>query len=225
MATATDTTKETKTRDAEAELRKLIGNVAMETLKARTGYKGLCKECANREICRKRKGCEVVMSCATYNPGPAIPAKTFKTFVEALDFAVTKEEETATLFLRLAKTVGQASTRKALKSFAKRSLKHRNTLLKMKRNGAALPPPANVQDLKMMKYVTRQVSPHADMDVREAMVLAIKTASTTQNLYADLAHGASDSKVQSLFVSLAQEEAEQKLRLETEYDEHVFAQD
>jgi rubrerythrin len=225
MATTTNTSKEETKKNTEEYLKELIGSAALEAMKARTEYQGLCKECANREICRKRKRGEIIMSCASHNPGPPIPARAFKTFVEVLDFAVEKEEKTANFYLELAKAVGQPSTRKALKDFAKRSLKHRKQLRKMKRGGDNAIPPANVRGLKITKYVTREVSPHADMDVREAMVLAIKTASTTQNLYADLANQAEDPKIQSLFASLAQEEAEQKLKLETEYDEHVFAQD
>jgi rubrerythrin len=225
MATTSDTTKEETKKNPEAYLKELIGSAAVEAMKARTGYQGLCKECANREICRKRKGGEIIMSCASHNPGPPIPAKSFKTFAEVLDFAVEKEEKTANFYLQLAKTVGQQSTRKALKGFAKRSLKHRKRLVKMKRDGDTAIPPANIQGLKIMKYITREISPHADMDVREAMVLAIKTASTTQNLYADLANQTEDPKIQGLFAALAQEEAQQKLKLETEYDEHVFAQD
>jgi rubrerythrin len=225
MATTTNTNKEETKRNTEEYLKELIGSAALEAMKARTGYQGLCKECANREICRKRKRGEIIMSCASHNPGPPIPARAFKTFAEVLDFAIEKEEKTANFYLELAKTVGQQSTRKALKGFAKRSLKHRKQLRKMKRAGDTAIPPANVRGLKITKYVTREVSPHADMGVREVMVLAIKTASTTQSLYADLANQAEDPKIQSLFAGLAQEEAEQKLKLETEYDEHVFAQD
>lgn len=224
MPTTSDTTKEETKKNTEAHLKELIGSAALEAMKARTGYQGLCKECANREICRKRKRGEIIMYCASHNPGPPIPARSFETFAEVLDFAVEKEAKTANFYLELAKTVGQQSTRKALKGFAKRSLKHRKQLLKMKRGGNTAIPPANVQGLKIMRYVTREVSPHGDMDVREAMVLAIKTASTTQTLYSDLANQAEDPKIQSLFAALAQEEAEQKLKLETEYDEHVFAQ-
>jgi len=225
MATTTETTEEKTKKNTEAYLKELMGSAAVEAMKARTGYQGLCKECANREICRKRKRGEIIMSCASHNPGPPIPARSFNTFAEALDFALEKEEKTATFYLHLAKSAGQPSTRKAFKAFAKRSLKHRKQLLKMRRNGKIATSPANVQGLKIMKYVTREVSPHADMDAREALVLAIKTASTTQNLYSDLANQAEDPKVQGLFTALAQEEAEQKLKLETEYDEHVFAQD
>ena len=225
MLSTSGTVKEETKKNTEAYLKELLGSSAVEAMKARTGYQGLCKECANREICRKRKGGEIIMSCASHKPGPPIPARAFKTFAEVLDFAVEKEEKTANFYLELAKTVGQQSTRKALKGVAKRSLKHRKQLRKMKGDGDTAVPSANIQSLKIMKYVTREVSPHADMDVREAMVLAIKIASTTQALYADLANQADDPEIQSLFASLAQEEAEQKLKLEAEYDEHIFAQD
>jgi rubrerythrin len=225
MLSTSGTVKEKTKKNTEAYLKELLGSSAVEAMKARTGYQGLCKECANREICRKRKGGEIIMSCASHKPGPPIPARAFKTFADVLDFAVEKEEKTANFYLELAKTVGQQSTRKALKGFAKRSLKHRKQLRKMKGDRDTAVPSANIQSLKIMKYVTREVSPHADMDVREAMVLAIKTASTTQALYADLANHADDPEIQSLFASLAQEEAEQKLKLEAEYDEHIFAQD
>jgi len=188
-------------------------------------FKGLCKKCANREICRKRKSGEIIMSCASHDPGPPIRARVFKSFDEILDFALEKEEKTATFYLKMAENTGKPSTRKAFKTLAKRSLKHRKRLLKVKRNGNMTIAPKNIQGLKITTYVTKGVPPHAEMDTREALVLAIRTASVTQNLYSDLANQAADPKIQALFGALAQEEAELKLKLETEYDDYVFAQD
>jgi rubrerythrin len=219
------TTKDGVKLSTEEYLRELLGNAAVDAMKARGGLQGLCQDCVNREICRRGRRGETIMSCATHKVGPAIPARSFKTFEEVLDFARENEEKTAAFYLGLAKTVERRSTRATFKSFAKRSLKHRRKLERMKNNGRLTVAPENVQTLKITKYVTRDVQPGADLDTREALVLAIKTAGAAQNLYADLAAQADDARIQTWFAALAQEEAEQKLKLETEYDEHVLKQD
>jgi rubrerythrin len=227
MSTVTKDRESTKRlSDREQELRKLFGSAALELAakNAKSAYVGLCRECSNREICRKRKAGEFVASCASHKPGPPISANAFKSFEQVLDFAMAKADTSYAFFKEMARTAGAASTRKAFKGFAKQSLVHRKRLAKMKHNGAAAISPKNVRSLQLTKYVTKGVEATREMDTREAMLLAIKTADATQMLYADLAAQAEDAKIQEIFSALAQEEAEQKLKLETEYDERVFVQ-
>jgi rubrerythrin len=216
MPTTTDKKKEEeKAVTREQELKELLGSAAVDAMKAKPGMKGLCKSCANREICRKRKPGELVTSCDSHRAGPAISAKAFKNFEEVLDFAIDREEKTYHYYDEMAKSVRHPSAGKALKSLARRSLKHRKRLVKMKRDGK----------LSITRYITRGGEPHKDMDTREVLMFAINSTNITQNLYADLAAHADAQKIQAMFAALAQEEAELKLQLETEYDEHVFAQD
>ncbi len=226
MPTTTGKKKEEeKAVNREQELKELLGSAAVDAMKAKPGMKGLCKSCANREICRKRKPGELVTSCDSHRAGPAISASAFKNFEEVLDFAIDREEKTGHYYDEMAKSVRHPSAGKALKSLARRSLKHRKSLVKMKRDGKLTIAPKNVRSLSITRYITRGGEPHKDMDTREVLMFAINSTTITQNLYADLAAHADAQKIQTMFAALAQEEAELKLQLETEYDEHVFAQD
>jgi rubrerythrin len=223
--TAQEKKEEEKTVSREQELKELLGSAAVAALKTKPGMKGLCASCSNREICRKRKPGELVTSCDSHRAGPPISAQAFKSFEEVLDFAMEREEKTYSYYDEMAKSMRQPSTRNALKSLARRSLKHRKRLSKMKRDGDLTIAPKNIRSLQITRYITRGAEPHKDMGTREVLMLAIRATSITQNLYADLAAHADDAKIQAVFAALAQEEAELKLQLETEYDEHVFAQD
>lgn len=226
MATTTDGKKKTRsTTDKEALLRELLGSTAVEIAvkNAQSGYVGLCKECTNREICRKRKPGEFVTSCASHRIGPPISARAFTTFEEVLEFAMANEERACAFYDGMAKRVRLASTRKAFKGLARQCLKHHRRLDRVKRNGKMALEPKNVRSLQITKYVTKAVEPREEMDTREALMLAIRNTTTVQSMYAELAQQAGEVKIQDLFAALAQEEAELKLRLETEYDEHVFA--
>ncbi len=200
-------------------------NIMLAIKGAKATYLGLCRDCANREICRKRKPGEFVASCPSHRAGDPVSAAAFKSLDEVLAFAVEKEDQTFALYDRLRRTVKQGSTKKAFKSLAKMSFHHKKKLVGMRRAGKLAIPAANIQSLHIARYVTKDVTPHEDMGTADALLFAIKRAGAIQKLYADLSRRAEDHKIQGLFAALAQEEAELKTKLETEYDERVFAQD
>lgn len=213
-----------KQQEMEEQLRELLGNAAVEALKSKPGLQGLCKDCANREVCRKRKDGTIILSCASHRAGPAISPKTFKTIDEVLAFALEREERLFNFFEDLAKTATQPATKKAFKDFAKRAAKHYKEVKKIQKNGKVLAAAKNVPTLRITDYVTRDVQPDENLDTREAFLVALKAVGATQKLYADLANRTEDPRVQELFAALAQAKAELKLELETEYDEHFLAQ-
>jgi len=139
-------------------------------------------------------------------------------------FAVEQERRAYEFYAQLAKTVTNPWTRKALEEFAEREREHETKLRQIESQGHFRFVPKYVQNLKLADYLTAIVFPHEGMDTREAYALAIKAEASTYRLYLDLAHKVEEAEIRNLFLALAQEEAEHKLKLETEYDEHVFAQ-
>ena len=62
------------------------------------------------------------------------------------------------------------------------------------------------------------------MDYQEALVVAMKKEKKAFKMYIDLAGATDDTNLQTVFMSLAQEEAKHKLRFEIEYDDFVMTE-
>lgn len=150
--------------------------------------------------------------------------ETAETFEKIMEFAVREKDKAYDFYTKLAQKVKHPSTRKAFVKFAAEELRQKKRLLKMKREGQIPPMAGETADLKITDYVTAEVVLRSELDTREALLIAIKTAQAAQRTYLDLAEKATDPAVRVLFRSLALEEAEHRLALETEYDDRVFTQ-
>ena len=67
-----------------------------------------------------------------------------------------------------------------------------------------------------------EASPTETMNYQTTLMVAMQREKSAFRLYTKLASVAQDDKVKSLFLTLAQEEAKHKLRLETIYDEEIL---
>lgn len=150
--------------------------------------------------------------------------ETAETFDKIMAFAVREKKKAYDFYTKLAQKVKHPSTRKAFVKFAAEELRQRERLLKMKSDGQIPPMAGETADLRITDYVTAEVVLRSELDTREALLIAIKTAQAAQRMYLDLAQKATDPAMQVVFRSLALEEAEHKVVLETEYDERVFKQ-
>jgi rubrerythrin len=150
--------------------------------------------------------------------------ETAETFDKIMAFAVGEKEKAYDFYTKLAQKVKHPSTRKTFVKFAAEELRQRERLLKMKSDGQIPPMAGEPADLRITDYVTAEVVLRSELDTREALLIAIKTAQAAQRMYLDLAEKATDPAMQVVFRSLAVEEAEHKVVLETEYDDRVFKQ-
>jgi rubrerythrin len=150
--------------------------------------------------------------------------ETAETFDKIMDFAVREKEKAYDFYTKLAQKVKHPSTRKTFVKFAAEELRQRERLLKMKRARQIPPMTEETADLRITDYVTAEVVLRSELDTREALLIAIKTAQAAQRMYMDLADKAADPEMQVVFRSLALEEAEHKVALEIEYDDRVFKQ-
>jgi rubrerythrin len=148
----------------------------------------------------------------------------FKTTEDALNFAVDEGTNAYEYYMDLAVRVKDPWTREALEGFAAEELGHIERFVAMRHSPRRAPKPHNVPGLQIVEYVTAEVWPHENMDTREAYVTALKVEGAAYRRYMDLADRAATPEIQEVFLALAEEVAKHKQKLETEYDDYVFAQ-
>ena len=141
--------------------------------------------------------------------------KTFGSVDDVLDFAISEEEGANRFYLDLAKRVEKPWMKKAFEDFAQEEAGHKAKLLAVKKGASLVPAAARVVDLKLADYLT-DVEPRDGMDYREALVVAMKKEKAAFRLYTDLAAATADKRLADAFRALAAEEANHKLRFETE---------
>jgi rubrerythrin len=145
------------------------------------------------------------------------------TIDEILDFAIGEEEKAHDFYTGLASKMEKPWMKKAFEDFAKEELGHKAKLRKIKEEGFKTHAPDKVPDLKLTDYVI-DAKPSPDMNYQDALIVAMKAEKAAYKLYTDLAAKADDENVRQLFLDLAQEEANHKLRFETEYDDHYLTE-
>ncbi len=142
---------------------------------------------------------------------------------DILNFAIEKEEEANKFYLDLAGKMDRPVMRQVFEEFAAEEQKHKEKLLEIQLGKTLLIAGEKVMDLKVGDYLV-DVAPNPDMDYQEALILAMKKEKASFRLYNDLASKTDDGNIRALMLSLAQEEAKHKMRLEIEYDEHFLTE-
>jgi rubrerythrin len=146
---------------------------------------------------------------------------TFKTIDEVLDFAMEGEQNAVDLYTALANQTDNTEMRDTFIQFAREEMGHKARLLEIKTEGTAGYEPASVTDLKISDYLS-VVQPAANMDYRQALILAMSNEKAAFRLYTRLAADCNQPELKNVFLGLAQEEAKHKLRFEIEYDDYVL---
>jgi desulfoferrodoxin-like iron-binding protein len=175
-----------------------------------------CGRCAKIvKVIQEGRG---VLSCCGE---PMQPLANFLSAKGILEFAIEKEAEARDLYLEWAGKVEAAHLQELLRSFAGEEQGHKEMLEKVMGGGAFQPASAKVSDLKIVDYLV-DILPSPDMDYQEALIIAMRREKAAFKLYSDLAAMSGDDETRALFLSLAQEEAKHKLRLETEYEKDIY---
>ena len=142
---------------------------------------------------------------------------------EILDFAVQNEEAAAAFYTELAGKTKSDSTKELFLDFAKEEQGHKAKLLGIKRSGKMAPAAPKIVDLKIGDYLV-DADTDAELDYQQALILAMKQEKAAFKLYSDMAASTTDADLQTLLLSLAQEEAKHKLRFEVEYDDNILTE-
>jgi rubrerythrin len=145
-------------------------------------------------------------------------------FQEVITFAIRKEADAATLYETYASKVSNPGIKKMFEELMKEELGHKKILENITEQKVEDYKLTAVPDLKISDYSQEQEF-KPDMNFQEALLLAIKREENSLNLYNNLVKSTGNPQLQKLFQTLSQEEAKHKLRLETEYDEHVYKWD
>jgi rubrerythrin len=140
---------------------------------------------------------------------------------EALDFAISEEQQARDFYLQLALASRNPGMRKTFEQFAREEEAHKGKLEGVKSGKTLLPAHQRITNLRIADYLV-QGKPSQEMRYQDALLLAMSKEKAAYRMYVDLAEAASDEGLRALFLSLAQEEANHKLRFELEYDSQVL---
>jgi rubrerythrin len=142
--------------------------------------------------------------------------KNFESVDEILDFAIGREIEAIQLYIELAGKVEKPEMRKVLKAFAVEEQEHKAKLEEAKVEGIVMND-EEVGSLGIAEDIEGgEFRP--DMSYSDILILAMKKEDVSVKLYTDLAKITQDEELKDMFLWLAQEETEHKLRFELEYD-------
>jgi len=143
----------------------------------------------------------------------------FQTLEEVLDSAIVREEKAHAFYAELAGVMDDPAMKQVFLEFAAEELEHKAKLEAVKQgeyglvdNTLPIPRLAIAESLK-------EVTPTPNMDYAAALSLAMKREKAAYMLYLRLSSEAKTKPLQELFLALAQQEANHKLRFEIEYDD------
>jgi rubrerythrin len=139
---------------------------------------------------------------------------------DVLDFAISREIEAQTFYLKLADIVETPEMAKVFSDLASEELEHKAKLKAVKAGQVSIDE-EKVGNLGITDHV-KSVEPHSKMSYVDMLVVGMKKEEKSRKLYTDLAEAAQEQELKETFLKLAKDEAEHKLRFEIEYDLMTF---
>ncbi|MDZ7261017.1 MAG: ferritin family protein [candidate division KSB1 bacterium] len=143
------------------------------------------------------------------------------TFKSIINFAIEKEKEAAAFYDSAVSLSQRPQMKQVFQELAVEERKHEKILSQITEEQIEDYPTQPIQNLKISDYLV-EVPFRPDMEYQEMLILAMKREEKSYNLYTNLANNATDEGMRKLFLTLANEEAKHKRRLETEYDDYVY---
>ncbi len=140
---------------------------------------------------------------------------------EILNYAIDMEQVAVDLYTKIAEKAATEHNRQMFLSFAQEERGHKIKLENVKLGKIDIGSMEAVQDLKIADYAN-DVEITDNSSYQDILMFAMKQEKQAYRLYTDLAQRTDNAEVKELFLALAHEEANHKLRFEIEYDEHVL---
>ncbi len=139
-------------------------------------------------------------------------------YVEMLEFAISKEVEAYHFYLALSRRADTKKIQGILEILAEEELVHRERLeLEMMKSGRTVTteqkPPRPDSD-----YIVSDGQTLLDLDYQDVLLLAMQKEEAAFRTYVNMAATAPDEESQEMLLELAEEEVRHKLRFETEYN-------
>lgn len=145
----------------------------------------------------------------------------FESFEQILDFAIDREINSRLYYLALAKRASSEPLIACLKRLADEELNHQKKLARVKQGQfKMLHGDMPVVDLGLAGDLPAK-GPHPHMSLTEALQVAMAKEKLACQLYEELSQAAATEELSNLFKALANEEANHKVLLEIEYDDHL----
>ncbi|WP_372641468.1 ferritin family protein [Ancylomarina sp.] len=148
--------------------------------------------------------------------------KIFRNFEEIIDFAIESEMDEIQFYSELAETMERKNVQQLFQSIALEKTARMIQLESMKEVGVLLDI-ESVQDLKIAGSFSDIDYTKKNLSYQEALIMAMNKEKEKFILYQGLADCTSDRTCKQTFMSLANQEARQKLKLEIEYDEFILS--
>ncbi len=149
----------------------------------------------------------------------------FQTFDQVVDYAIDREISARLFYLHLAHVSTDPDLCQLLESFADQELQHQKKLARVKQGHfKMLDGDMPVLDLGIADRAP-DVEPYPDMSLSEGLVLAMNKEKQAYRMYLQLAEKVDNSELKAIFMGLANEEANHKVRVEIEFDDHLMNSD
>ncbi len=174
--------------------------------------------------CQGRRPCIIIRGCRQtfFHPPTRGPDMSdMNSLDEILDYAIDMEQKAVDLYTEIAERAHNENNRIMFLSLADEERGHKAKLEMIKSGKLVMGGEAPVQDLKIVDYAN-DIELGEKPSYQDILLFAMKQEKQAYRMYIDLANCAGSVEVKELFLNLAQEEANHKLRFEIEYDEHVL---
>ncbi len=144
----------------------------------------------------------------------------FETIDDVLDFAIGREIEAQEFYLKLADMVETPEMVEVFSDLASEELEHKAKLQAVKVGQIGIDM-EQVGNLGITDHV-KEIEPHSKMSYIDLLIVGMKKEEKSRKLYTDLATITQEQELKEIFLKLAKDEAEHKLRFEIEYDLMTF---
>lgn len=144
----------------------------------------------------------------------------FASVTQALDFAISEEQGATEFYTRLAREARSTDMRKVFEQFAEEEYAHRRKLEEIKAGSELASAQKRVSELSVLDYRVLRESTPANT-YQDALLLAMQKEKAAYRMYNDLAAATGVPALRELFLGMAAEEANHKLRFELEYDAYI----
>jgi len=145
----------------------------------------------------------------------------FKNLQEILDFAIQREDEAAAAYARMREMTRDKAVRELMSDLENEEKKHKQLLQGLTGLKPESLPIQPVVDMKISDYLVAE-PPGADMTFQDLLLLAAQKEQKSVDLYTDLRRRMTERDHIALFDFLVAQEKNHKLKLESEYEKHVF---
>lgn len=148
-----------------------------------------------------------------------------KEFNDILNFAIEREEEAIRFYRDLQGMVQFNEKLDLLKEFEAIERSHIRVLenIRSKTSVELSSAPIEVENLAISDFLV-EVPPTPEMSFQDILITAMKREEKATKLYTELAEGATDEGIRTLFSKLAAEESKHKLYFEKLYDDFILTE-